>query len=180
MSDIVESLLVISKLDAQSPLHRAPVNLNALVRSTVDQMQLLAEDKQLTVRADVEGDTWVPGDPVRLQQVIVNLLDNAIKYTPPGGTVWLDVRTQRSRGVVEVRDNGIGIPAQCLPYVFDRFYRADKARSRESGGTGLGLSIVRAICAAFDGVATIHSHEGTGTVVQVEFPLATTQTLPQQ
>jgi len=171
MSDIVESLLVISKLDAQSPLPRAPVNLNALVRSTVDQMQLLAEDKQLTVYANADGETWVPGDPVRLQQVVVNLLDNAIKYTPSGGSIWLEVNTQRSRGIVEVRDNGVGIPAECLPYVFDRFYRADKARSRESGGTGLGLSIVRAICAAFDGVATIQSHEGAGTVVHVEFPL---------
>jgi heavy metal sensor kinase len=171
MSDIVESLLVISKLDAQSPLPRTPVNLNALVRSTVDQMQLLAEDKQLTVHANANGETWVPGDPVRLQQVVVNLLDNAIKYTPAGGSIWLDVKTQRSRGVVEVRDNGIGIPAECLPYVFDRFYRADKARSRESGGTGLGLSIVRAICTAFDGAASIQSREGAGTVVQVDFPL---------
>jgi signal transduction histidine kinase len=158
-------------LDAQSPLPRTPVNLNALVRSTVDQMQLLAEDKQLTVHANANGETWVPGDPVRLQQVVVNLLDNAIKYTPAGGSIWLDVKTQRSRGVVEVRDNGIGIPAECLPYVFDRFYRADKARSRESGGTGLGLSIVRAICTAFDGAASIQSREGAGTVVQVDFPL---------
>jgi len=171
MSDIVESLLAISKLDSRNPMPRSPVNLNALALSTMEQMQLLAEDKHLTVHASIGGETWVPGDPVRLQQVVVNLLDNAIKYTPAGGSVWLDVRTQRSRGIVEVRDNGIGIPAECLPHVFDRFYRADKARSRESGGTGLGLSIVRAICTAFDGVASIQSREGAGTVAQVEFPL---------
>ncbi|MGB8535134.1 MAG: ATP-binding protein [Acidobacteriaceae bacterium] len=173
MSDIVESLLVISKLDFQSRLPRSVVNLNALVRSTVDQMQLLAVDKQLTVQANVEGETWVPGDPIRLQQIIVNLLDNAIKYTHVGGSIWLSVLTRRSRGVIEIRDNGIGIPAQCLPFVFDRFYRADKARSRESGGTGLGLSIVKAICAAFDGTVSIQSQEGDGTAVQVEFPLCT-------
>ncbi len=173
MSDIVEGLLIISKLDSQSPLPRAPVNLSALMRSTVDQMQLLAEDKQLRVQASSEEETWVSGDPVRLQQVIVNLLDNAVKYTPAGGAIWLDVKIQRFRGMVEVRDSGIGIPAECLPHVFDRFYRADRARSRESGGTGLGLSIVKAICAAFDGTVSIQSQEGVGTAVQVEFPLCT-------
>jgi anti-sigma regulatory factor (Ser/Thr protein kinase) len=121
----------------------------------------------------VAGETWVPGDRVRLQQVIVNLLDNAIKYTSAGGDIWLAVSTQDSDGVIEIRDNGIGIPAECLPFVFDRFYRADKARSRESGGTGLGLSIVKAICAAFDGTVSIQSREGVGTVVQAAFPLCT-------
>jgi signal transduction histidine kinase len=173
MSDIVENLLVISKLDFRNPLPRTPVNLNALALSTVEQLQLLAEDKQLAIHASVAGETWVPGDRVRLQQVIVNLLDNAIKYTSAGGDIWLAVSTQHSDGVIEIRDNGIGIPAECLPFVFDRFYRADKARSRESGGTGLGLSIVKAICAAFDGTVSIQSREGVGTVVQAAFPLCT-------
>jgi heavy metal sensor kinase len=171
MSDIVESLLAISKLDVPSSMPRSPVNLNALAVSTVDQMQLLAEDKQLIVRASTAGETWVPGDTVRLQQVIVNLLDNAIKYTPAGGKIGLDISVQRSRGVIEVHDNGIGIPAECLPHVFDRFYRADPARSRESGGTGLGLSIVKAICTAHNGVVTIQSEDGAGTSVRVELPL---------
>jgi signal transduction histidine kinase len=173
MSDIVENLLVISKLDFRNPLPRTPVNLNALALSTVEQLQLLAEDKQLAIHASVAGETWVPGDRVRLQQVIVNLLDNAIKYTSAGGDIWPAVSAQHSRGVIEIRDNGIGIPAGCLPFVFDRFYRADKARSRESGGTGLGLSIVKAICAAFDGTVSIRSREGVGTVVQATFPLCT-------
>jgi signal transduction histidine kinase len=175
MSDIVESLLAISKLDFRNPMPRSPVNLNVLALSTVEQMQLLAEDKHLTVHAVATGETWVPGDPVRLQQVIVNLLDNAIKYTPAEGDVWLEVSAQHCRGVIEIQDSGIGIPAECLPFVFDRFYRADKARSRESGGTGLGLSIVRAICAAHDGTVSIQSREGMGTLVRVELPLCTAE-----
>lgn len=175
MSDIVESLLAISKLDFRSPLPRAPVNLNALALSSVEQMQLLAEDKRLTVHASAAGETWVSGDRVRLQQVIVNLLDNAFKYTPAGGNIWLTVSTQHSRGIIEIRDSGIGIPAECLPFVFDRFYRADKARSRESGGTGLGLSIVKAICIAHQGEISIQSQESVGTTVRVELPLCTVE-----
>ena len=179
MSDIVESLLVISRLDAQDPLQRAPVNLSALALSTVEQMQLLAEDKDLKVHADVAEEVFVPGDRVRLQQVIVNLLDNAIKYTPAGGEIWLSVFSQGHRGVVEIRDSGIGIPAECLPFVFDRFYRADKARSRESGGTGLGLSIVKAICTAHGGEVAIHSRDHAGTTVRVELPICSPEEIAQ-
>jgi signal transduction histidine kinase len=178
MSDIVESLLAISKLDCRDPLPRTRVNLNTLALSTVDQMQLLAEDKHLTVHADTAGETWVLGDRGRLQQVIANLLDNAIKYTPARGTIWLRAFAQNSIGVVEVRDSGIGIPADCLPFVFDRFYRADKARSRESGGTGLGLAIVKAICTAHEGTVSIQSREGVGTEVRVELPLCTNADIP--
>lgn len=173
MSDIVENLLAISKLDFRSSMPRSPVNLELLASSTVEQMQLLAEDKDLTVHSDAAGETWVPGDRGHLQQVIVNLLDNAFKYTPSGGAVWLRVSTEGSHGIVEIRDNGIGIPAECLPFVFDRFYRADKARSRESGGTGLGLSIVSAICTAHGGTISIQSSEGAGTTVRVQLPLCT-------
>lgn len=175
MSDIVESLLAISKLDFISSMPRSPVNLNALALSTVEQMQLLAEDKHLTVHGSAAGETWVPGDLVRLQQVIVNLLDNAIKYTSKGGKVWLEVSARQSRGVIEIQDSGIGIPDECLPFVFDRFYRADKARSRVSGGTGLGLSIVKAICTAHEGNVSIQSREGMGTLVRVELPLCTAE-----
>jgi heavy metal sensor kinase len=179
MSDIVESLLVISKLDAQGPLQKSLVNLSALALSTVEQMQLLAEDKQLKVHSGVSAEIWVLGDRVRLQQAIVNLLDNAIKYTPAGGQISLSIFAQGDHGVIEISDNGIGIPAEYLPFVFDRFYRADKARSRESGGTGLGLSIVKAICAAHDAVVSIQSREGMGTTVRVELPVCTAEEIAQ-
>lgn len=177
MSDIVENLLAISKLDFRNSIPRVPVNLKALALSTVDQMQLLADDKDLRVQASVNADTWVPGDRIRLQQMIVNLLDNAFKYTPANGDVALSVFAESNHGVLEIRDTGIGIPQDCLPFVFDRFYRADKARSRESGGTGLGLSIVKAICTAHDGTVSIQSREGAGTTVRVELPLCTEEEL---
>lgn len=175
MSNIVESLLEISKLDERRPIVRAPVNLCMLVSSTVEQMQLLAEDKQLHIQTNFPEQTWVQGDRVRLQQVVVNLLDNAIKYTATGGSIRLSVSTEKGRGLVEIQDNGSGIPSECIPFVFDRFYRADKARSRESGGTGLGLSIVKAICTAHGGTVSLESQEGTGTSVRVELPLCDLQ-----
>jgi two-component system phosphate regulon sensor histidine kinase PhoR len=107
-----------------------------------------------------------------MKQVVVNLLDNAIKYTPPGGAVGLDVRTHDGKALLEVTDNGMGIPAESLPRVFERFYRVDEARSRELGGAGLGLSIVRSICAAHHGRVEAASTVGKGSIFRVELPLA--------
>jgi signal transduction histidine kinase len=111
------------------------------------------------------------GDAVRLRQVVVNLLDNAIKYTRPGGRIEIRTWRRKDRGVLQITDNGIGIPSHALPHVFERFYRADKARSRASGGVGLGLSIVKAICSAHGGVVFAESTEGRGTSLTVELPL---------
>src|ERR1700749_613527 len=107
-------------------------------------------------------------DPMRLKQIVVNLVDNAMKYTPVGGGVSVSVRTEEMKTVLEVVDTGIGIPPAALPLVFDRFYRADEARSRESGGTG---SIVKAICSAHGGVASVQSVGGKGTTFRVELPV---------
>ena len=102
----------------------------------------------------------------------MNLLDNAIKYTPSGGRIDVAVVAQNNRAVIEVADNGIGIPPELRSLVFDRFYRVDKARSREMGGAGLGLSIVRAICKAHGGGVHVRARHGTGTTFVVELPLA--------
>jgi signal transduction histidine kinase len=110
------------------------------------------------------------GDRGRFKQVIVNLLDNAIKYTPPGGAITLSVRAHSGAVVCEVSDNGVGIPAAALPHVFDRFYRVDPARNREQGGAGLGLAIVKAICAAHNGRVEVTSTEGAGSCFRVVLP----------
>jgi two-component system phosphate regulon sensor histidine kinase PhoR len=103
----------------------------------------------------------------------VNLIDNSIKYTQIGGAIKVRVLREGNSAVLEVSDNGLGIPPHSLPHVFERFYRADKARSRATGGAGLGLSIVKAICAAHNGEITVSSQEGHGSSFRVELPLLT-------
>jgi signal transduction histidine kinase len=108
-----------------------------------------------------------------MRQVIVNLVDNAIKYTPEGGSVEVQVGAVDGSARLEVSDTGIGIPPDALGHVFERFYRVDKARSREMGGAGLGLSIVKSICKAHDGKISVESSDGRGSRFSVELPLAT-------
>ncbi len=171
LSNIVEGLFAISRLDAgEAAAEWTTFDLAQLVASTTDQMALLAEDKQIQVTCAGAIGTWVEGDRARLKQVVVNLLDNAIKYTPQGGAVSLTVKPENQKAVLEVADNGIGIPAELVPRVFDRFFRADKARSREGGGAGLGLSIVKSICAAHHGQVEVSSEPGRGSRFRVEFP----------
>src|ERR1039457_7252109 len=143
-------------------------------------MSLLAEDKNIRVTCAAAEPVWVEGDQSRLKQVVVNLLDNAIKYTLQGGTIALTVNSNDSKAVLEVADNGIGIPGEALPRVFDRFFRVDKARSREQGGAGLGLSIVKSICMAHHGRVEASSLPSQGTRIRVELPLATSSTNNQK
>jgi heavy metal sensor kinase len=170
--NIVEGLFAISRLDAgEAQAEMVKFDLGKLASSTTDQMSLLGEDKNIKITCAAANDVWVEGDRARMKQVVVNLLDNAIKYTPPGGAVGLDVRTHDGKALLEVTDNGMGIPAESLPRVFERFYRVDEARSRELGGAGLGLSIVRSICAAHHGRVEAASTPGHGSVFRVELPL---------
>jgi signal transduction histidine kinase len=172
MSRIVESLLAISRLDAgEVKMDKTRLDLGALAASTADEMRLLAEEKSIRVRTHMAISVHVQGDRTRLQQVIVNLIDNAIKYTQEGGVIDVSVSREGNAAVFEVSDNGPGIPADALPHVFERFYRADKARSRANGGAGLGLSIVKAICAAHNADVKVSSGEGRGSCFHVELPL---------
>ncbi len=172
MSHIVENLLAISRLDAgEVKMDKTRLDLGQLAASTAEQMRLLAEEKLIVFRSNVATNIYVEGDRSRLQQVIVNLVANAIKYTQEGGEVEVNVREDRGTAILEVTDNGAGISAQALPHVFERFYRADKARSRNSGGAGLGLAIVKAICTAHGAEIKVSSQEGQGSRFTVELPL---------
>src|SRR5215213_3630921 len=172
LAKIVESLLAISRLDAgEARMDRARFDLSELVATTTDQMRLLAEDRGISLRCDASSCVEVEGDRSRIKQVVVNLLDNAIKYTRERGVVEVKVVASDRRAVLEVSDDGVGIPADALPHVFERFYRVDKARSRQMGGAGLGLSIVKSICTAHNGQVKVESGEG-GSRFRVELPLA--------
>jgi heavy metal sensor kinase len=171
MSHIVENLLTISRLDAgELKIDKSRLDLAHLASSSTEQMQLLAEEKSISLRCQTGDKVYIEGDRSRLQQVIVNLVDNAIKYTQKGGEIRVTVRQDSSLAILEVSDNGAGIPADALPHVFERFFRADKARSRDLGGAGLGLAIVKSICIAHGAEISVSSQEGRGTCFTVELP----------
>jgi signal transduction histidine kinase len=163
LAEIVEGLLALSRLDAgEANTEWVPFDLAELAATTADQMSLLAEDKNITVVCDLTRGVKVQGDRARMKQVVVNLLDNAIKYTPGGGQVRLGIMQEDGDAILEVADDGIGIPQEALPHVFKRFYRVDGSRSREQGGAGLGLSIVKSICAAHGARVEVASVPGKG------------------
>jgi two-component system heavy metal sensor histidine kinase CusS len=172
MARLTDQLLTLARDDAgvvPRPLER--LSVTTLVGDVVDTLRPLAGAKGVTIAfEEAHALGTVVGDPVRLRQVAVNLIDNAIKYTPAGGSVR--VGTSEADGVVRltVADTGEGIAAEHLPRVFERFYRVDKARSREQGGTGLGLSIVQSIATAHGGVVSLTSTVGVGTEVVVAIP----------
>jgi heavy metal sensor kinase len=173
LGEIVEGLLALSRLDAgEPPAEWVRFDLAQLVADTADQMSLLALDKRVSLSCKSAEGVTVEGDRSRLKQVVVNLLDNAIKYTPAGGAVSLEVRPEGGYAVLEVRDTGVGIPPEALAHVFKRFYRADDSRSREQGGAGLGLSIVKSICSAHGAQVEVLSSPGAGSTFRVRQPLA--------
>lgn len=176
MAKIVESLLAIARLDSGADaIDLQPADLSKLCRWVMEQMHLLAEEKQITTHTATTPMIALI-DNSRMKQVLVNVIDNAIKYTPSGGHIELSSFIVDRTAVIEVSDTGIGVPAEELPHVFDRFFRADKARTRVSGGAGLGLSIVKAICNAHGGNITLRSADSVGTIVRIELPLYTSNT----
>ncbi|HEX3718096.1 MAG TPA: ATP-binding protein [Verrucomicrobiae bacterium] len=173
LAKIVETLFAISRLEAgEAQQESARFDLARLAGSTADQMALLAEDKGISVDCDLQEKVVVEGDQSRIKQVVVNLLDNAIKYTPNGGSIHLRVRAREGEATLEVADTGIGIPSAALPHVFERFFRVDAAHSREVEGAGLGLAIVKSICAAHGGHVDVESVENRGSTFKVKLPLA--------
>lgn len=171
LSWVTDQLLTLCREDAGiTSMTREQVDLVQLVSGVVETMRPLAEGKNQKLTARTDGPAILEGDPVRLRHVVYNLLDNAIKYTPSGGEVSTTVTTVGQEIQLCVEDNGIGIPHEHVPHVFERFYRVDKSRSRAAGGTGLGLSIVQSIVAAHGGGVEVSSVPDRGTLFRIRIP----------
>ncbi|MBI5887716.1 MAG: HAMP domain-containing protein [Deltaproteobacteria bacterium] len=184
MSYIVRNLLDLARIDVEKTgmkdaASMQEVALDRALTERVDHFRRFALDRGVNMAILRNDPVAVFGDPVRISQMLFNLIDNALKYTPQGGTVELSVEAEDNAAVIKVRDTGIGISKEDLPYIFDRFYRVDKARSREAlgegmaaGGAGLGLSICREIAESLKGAIEAQSEPGMGTTFIVRLPLA--------
>ena len=176
LAHIIEELLIIARIEAgEAKIEQRLFDLGMLVATTVEQMRLLGEEKEIALKVNVAQGVLVEADAGHIKQVVVNLLDNAIKFTPQKGAIGVNVFRQSGVAVLAVRDTGIGIAEEHLPHIFDRFYRTDKTRSRAVGGAGLGLSIVRSICLAHGGAVRVESTENKGSCFTVTLPLAQTE-----
>jgi heavy metal sensor kinase len=178
LSRIVEDLFILARqpVDAPAALFKKPLSLNELVRDCARAAQVLAVRKGVRLKTENDSVSIVlNGDEELLNRMVLNLLDNAVKYTPPGGEISIALARQNGNALIVVRDTGIGISQVDQLHVFDRFYRVDKARSRALGGAGLGLSIVQWIVDAHEGRIEVQSTPGKGTAFTVELPFKSTK-----
>ncbi len=169
MVRLVEELMLITTLDRTASLNRAPVRLDVLASELTARMQVAYPERVLELSATEE--MTVLGDRDKLIQIAMNLIENAARYTLDQGRIQVSLRAESGQAVLEVRDNGIGIDSKHFPYLFDRFYRVDPARSRASGGTGLGLPIVQLLTNLHGGEVRVASKPGEGSAFQVRLPL---------
>jgi signal transduction histidine kinase len=172
LSGIITDLLTLTQMDTRkSALKLEAVDLSALCEETLHALEPAADKAKLTLQAQIAEDITLKGDESKLSQVVYNLIDNAIKYTPEGGAVTVTLAADSRNVSLRVQDNGIGIPEEDIAHIFDRFYRVDKARSRATGGTGLGLSIVRQMVQLHGGDIQVESTANQGSVFTVTLPI---------
>jgi two-component system, OmpR family, phosphate regulon sensor histidine kinase PhoR len=181
LHSLVDDLLSLARLEAPDPrLNFAPVPLEEFLRRVARDCEKRAAAKQLTIVQQIAGDLpAVEADEARLEEVMYNLLDNAMKYSPANSRITISAARDRENTItISVSDEGTGIAAADLPHIFERFYRADKARSREVGGTGLGLAIVKHIAQLHGGSVAAESHLGRGTTIGVTLPFSRAAAAP--
>jgi len=172
MSSLIDQLLTLARADAgKEQWNFTEVDLGKLIGNLSTDVEVLCQEKGLSFQLGQSQDLVVKGDEARLRELFMNLLDNAIKYTPAPGTVSVSFRREGQMAVVAIMDTGIGIPAEDIPFIFERFYRVDKSRSRAEGGSGLGLAICRHIAEAHGGKIEVESQVGVGSTFSVWLPL---------
>jgi two-component system, OmpR family, sensor kinase len=173
MSRLISDLLALARAQTGEQPKPAPARFDEAVDGAVRAARGLSRGHEITY-ASAGTPLWVMGDPDRLKQLALILLDNAVKYTPPDGHIWAIVRQEHGMVELRVMDNGPGIPPERLPHLFDRFYRGGTlARGRDDGGAGLGLAIAREIAQGYGGSIAVESTVGQGTAFTVQFPLLT-------
>ena len=171
MSKVLEDLFVLSRSDEnQVLLNYKRMDLRDLVEEVCRHAEILAEEKDISIVIAFLEQVKINGDEVRLRQMVWNILHNGIKYTQPGGELKVSLLEESGFALLSIQDTGIGIPEKDLPFIFDRFYRVDKARSKDEGGSGLGLSICRHIAEAHKGKIKVESKPGLGTRFKIYIP----------
>lgn len=174
MSSLVEDLLLLARMDAQTATinqELIPIPIGEILEDLADVLELQAEDQEITLKSDLLTDIFVQGDGTKLIRLFTNLIENALQYTPKGGKVTIFMKCFDRSVIVGVEDTGIGISPENLPFVFDRFWRADKARTHREGGLGMGLAIAQAIAQYHHGEITVTSQLGVGSCFRVRLPL---------
>ena len=173
MTRLVKDLLLLSRLDySLKDMPKEPFDISKMIKSLVERLRITSDEKRQTIT--YEPTNALPmyvGSPDRIEQVLINIITNAIKYTPQNGRILVTTMYMYNSICIKVTDSGIGIPEKSLEHIFERFYRVDKARSREMGGTGLGLAIAKEIVEAHDGTIEIKSKAGHGTEVIINLPV---------
>jgi two-component system, OmpR family, sensor histidine kinase SenX3 len=174
VSRTIDDLLELSRIEADDEAAREEVPVPVFLSEAVDRVRGAADQRDITIEVDEPTDRLVvSGDRRQLSSAVYNLLDNAVKYSDPGSSVKVRARTDGRWIDLTVEDHGIGIPRRDLERVFERFYRVDRARSRETGGTGLGLAIVRHVANNHAGEVRVDSREGEGSTFTLRLPIGT-------
>ena len=171
LSKIIENLFILAKADAgRYELHTERMNLYPVITEIAEQLKLIAEPKNIFVSTEKMEDAFVEGDELLIRMLLLNLIDNAVKYTPPNGTIKLSHGKDNGCAKIVIKDNGIGISPEDIPHIFDRFYRASKARTADHTGGGLGLSICQWIVKSHHGTITVESELHKGSIFTVTLP----------
>lgn len=172
MGKLIADLLDLSRIEDPTGFSRGAVDVSSVTRKVTEEAEARAASKHLSFTSQIQEQVWTQGDEHQLSLLIRNLLDNAIRYTPEGGSVSVDVERDHDHAIVRVSDDGIGIPLKAQARVFERFYRVDEARSRDQGGTGLGLAIVKHVADLYGGRVELRSEFGEGSTFTAYLPAA--------
>jgi two-component system phosphate regulon sensor histidine kinase PhoR len=181
LNRLIEDTLALSKIESKRvPMQFTPIDMELFIGNTVEMVRQVADKRKIEVEQSIEGHVFIEADEDRLRQIMINLLSNAITYTPEGGHIKVivqpfsignEISMENEKVRIIVKDTGMGIPKKDIPRIFERFYRVDKARSRSSGGTGLGLSIVKHLVELHRGTVKVESTVGVGTSFIIELPM---------